>query len=277
MLTQKFLVNHCSQGLYEQVLMEYDDDAIEDEERVGPLFFILMINELLATTEDAAKVLEERIRKFDLQTIENVKKAKQLLLSGIHFLEQVSRLPSDIVLILIKVFQTSSVDEFNNMFAHLENGCDIDQMLMQGNRHLVPSSTYSYRDIILLAVNKHQLLCTKGTWNGVLMTGTDSAFVQNQSWTRTTPVCWTCGGQHTLVECGKERNSARIEEGKQLLMAAREERRVRSAENEGGPAENNGGGEDWKTQPPLPGSFEKNGARRATLFFSSAREKMGTR
>jgi hypothetical protein len=45
-----------------------------------------MINELLDTTEDASKVLEERIRKFDLQTIEveNVKKAKQLMLSGIH-------------------------------------------------------------------------------------------------------------------------------------------------------------------------------------------------
>jgi hypothetical protein len=49
-LTQKFLVNHCSQGLYEQVLTEYDDDAIEDEERGGPLFFILMINELLTWT-----------------------------------------------------------------------------------------------------------------------------------------------------------------------------------------------------------------------------------
>jgi hypothetical protein len=34
MLTQKFLANHCSQGLYEQVLHEYDDDVIEDEEHV---------------------------------------------------------------------------------------------------------------------------------------------------------------------------------------------------------------------------------------------------
>jgi hypothetical protein len=86
MLTQKFLVNHCYQGIYEQVFTKYDDDAIEYEEHGRPLFFILMINELLATTEDAAKVLEERIREFDLQTInvENVKKANQLLLSGIH-------------------------------------------------------------------------------------------------------------------------------------------------------------------------------------------------
>jgi hypothetical protein len=69
MLTHEFLVNHFSQGLYEQVLTEYDDDAIEDEERGGHMFFMLMVNELLATTEDAAKVLEERIRKFDLQKI----------------------------------------------------------------------------------------------------------------------------------------------------------------------------------------------------------------
>jgi hypothetical protein len=59
MLTQKFLVNHCSQGLYEQVVTEYDDEGIKEEERGGPLFFVLVINELLATTKDAAKVLEE--------------------------------------------------------------------------------------------------------------------------------------------------------------------------------------------------------------------------
>jgi hypothetical protein len=108
MLTQKFLANQCSQGFYEKVLKEYDDDAIEDEDRDGPLLFILMINELLAATEDAAKVLEERIRKFDLQTIEgeNVKKSKHLLLSGIHCLVQVNRLPLDVFLILIKLFQT---------------------------------------------------------------------------------------------------------------------------------------------------------------------------
>jgi hypothetical protein len=186
-----------------------------------------------------------------------VKKAKQLLLSEIHCLEQVNRLPSDIVLILIKVFQTSSVDEFNNMFAHLENGLHIDQMFMRGNRHLVPSSTYSYPDIILLAINKHQLLCTKGTWNGVATTGTGSAFFQNQTWARSTPVCWNCGGSNTLAGCNKERNSTIIEEGKQRFMAAREERRVRSAENEGRPVENNGGGVDWKLQPPLPGASKK--------------------
>jgi hypothetical protein len=140
-----------------------------------------------------------------------VKKAKQLLVSGIHRLEKVNRLPLCIVLVLIKVFQTSSVNKFNNMFAHLENVRDIDQILIRGNQHLVPSSTYSYHDIILLYFNKHQLICTKDTWNGVSTTGTDSAFVQNQSWTRTTPVCWNCGGQHTLADCGKEINSVKIE------------------------------------------------------------------
>jgi uncharacterized protein YbbC (DUF1343 family) len=30
MLTEKLLVNHCSQGLYEQVLTEYDDEGIKE-------------------------------------------------------------------------------------------------------------------------------------------------------------------------------------------------------------------------------------------------------
>jgi hypothetical protein len=109
MLTQKFLANHCPQGLYEQVLTEYDNEGFKEEERGGPLFFILMINERLATTEDAAKVLKERIRNFSLKTIEgeNVKKAKQLLLGVIHRLEKVN-LPSDIFLLLISLEPTTS-------------------------------------------------------------------------------------------------------------------------------------------------------------------------
>jgi hypothetical protein len=77
MLTQKFLVNHCSQGLYEQVFTEYDDEGIDDEERGGPL---LLINELLVTTEDTAEVLEEPFRNFSLQKIEgeNVKKGEAI-------------------------------------------------------------------------------------------------------------------------------------------------------------------------------------------------------
>jgi hypothetical protein len=92
---------------------------------------------------------------------ENVKKAKQLLLSGIHHLEQVNRLPTDIVLVLIRVFQTSSVEELNNMFAHLENGRDMEQILFKGGSNYVLPQ-YHYRDIILLTVNKHQIICTKG-------------------------------------------------------------------------------------------------------------------
>jgi hypothetical protein len=105
---------------------------------------------------------------------------------------------------------------------------------------------------MLLAVNNHQLLCTKGTWNGVSTTGTDYVFVQNQSWSRVPPICWNCGGEQTLADCGRNRNSARIEEGKRRFMAAREENQARNGNNEGGPAANNGGGGDWKTQPPSP-------------------------
>jgi hypothetical protein len=144
-----------------------------------------------------------------------------LLLSGIHRLEQMHRLPTDIVLVLIKVFQTSSVDEFNNMFTHLENGRDIEQMLFKGGSNYI-SPQYHYRDIILLAVKKHQILCTKGVWTGTSATGTDSSFVARQDWSRRPPVCWNCGGPHTLYDCRKERDPNRIAEGKKKFNEQRE-------------------------------------------------------
>jgi hypothetical protein len=175
------------------------------------LFFILIILEFLATTKDAAKALEEQICNFSMKKIEgeNVKKAKKMLLSGIHCLEQVNCLPTDIFLVLIKVFKTSSVEEFNKMFAHLENGRDIEQLLFKGGIKYI-SPQYHYRYIILLAVNKRQILCTKGVWTGINTAGTDSSFVARQACNQSPPVCWNCGGPHAIYYCRKERDPSRI-------------------------------------------------------------------
>jgi hypothetical protein len=56
-------------------------------------------------------------------------------------------------------------------------------------------------------------------------------------------------------------------------MVAREERRAKSADNEGGPVENNGGGGDWKTQPTLPGASKRMVRDGQPWFFHPPRRK----
>jgi hypothetical protein len=230
----------------------------------------------LATTEDATKVLEEQIRNFSLKTIEgeNVKKAKQLLLSGIHRLEQVNQLPTDIVLVLIKVFQTSSVEEFNNMFAHLESRRDIEQIFFKGGNKYV-SPQYHYRVIILLAVNKHHIRYTKGTWTGTNTAGTDSSFVARQAWSRRPPVCWNCGGPHTLYDFRKEGDARRISGGEQNFNEQRELRKrgtgAADQSNVGVADRENGG--DWKSIPPAQGESRKQERDGKHYFFMSRARK----
>jgi hypothetical protein len=121
------------------------------------------------------------------------------------------------------------------MFSHLENGRDIDQ------------TTFSYREIIFLVVNKHQLLCTKGTWNGISIKGHDSVFIQKQSWAKLPPVFWNSGGQHTMSECSRDRKYARIKEGKHHFMASRRELENKSSNDEGGFHNGNEEGPRYKT------------------------------
>jgi hypothetical protein len=49
------------------------------------------------------------------------------------------------------------------MFAHLENGRDIIQLICKGGSNYI-SPQYRYRDIILLPVNNHDIICIKGVW-----------------------------------------------------------------------------------------------------------------
>jgi hypothetical protein len=171
-------------------------------------------------------------------------------LSGIHRLEQVHRLPLGIVLILIDFFKHPQLRNSTTCLLTLRmHGRDVDHMLMIGNRHLVPSSTYSHQDIILLTVNKHQLLCTKGTWNGVSTKGNDSVFIQKQSWAKQPPIFWNYGGQHTLTECTRDRNFARIEGKSPFTMASKRERK-KSLTRIGDHDNGNYGVVDWKTQHP---------------------------
>jgi hypothetical protein len=174
----------------------------------------------------------------------------------------------DIVLVLIKVFQTSPVDEFNNMFAHLENGRVIEQMLFKGGSKYI-SPQYHYWDIILIAVNTHQILCTKGVWTGTSTTGTDSSFVARQAWNRRPPVCWNCGGPHTLYNRRKERDPSRITEVKQKFNEQRElrERSTGAAyQTNVGVADRESGG-DWRLIPPAQGEPRKQESDGKHHFF----------
>ncbi len=129
-LTYQFFENNVSEDLWGKTFDKYT--KYTEEQQGGPLFFIIMINKLLSNTEEAAVTLERRVRSFNISQLpgEDVDKAISLLNGAITRLSQiknkaVSR-PGDqdfyneITKIVIRVMQTTSVDEFNGVFQHIE-------------------------------------------------------------------------------------------------------------------------------------------------------------
>jgi hypothetical protein len=126
-LTYNFFQNNVEDDLFEKVFEQYD--GMKQEQKGGPLFFIIMMNILLSHTEEAALALNERGRKFKLTILpgENVDKAVSLLRGALKRLKSIDKIPQDIIRVLIAVMQTSSVEEVNATFTIYRGALDRDR------------------------------------------------------------------------------------------------------------------------------------------------------
>ena len=97
----------------------------------APLYFILLMNQLLSQTEEAVLALQVCLKKLNLKNIpgENVDKAIRLARAAILRLETFNKTPEDLVRNLLKSFQTTSVASFNEVFRHMEKQRFLDQAL----------------------------------------------------------------------------------------------------------------------------------------------------
>ena len=119
-LTYDFFQNNVSKDLSMKITETYETFAVG--EQGGPLFFILMMNHLLSDTEEAATSLNNRVKKFDIKTVEreNIFRVVSLLRGAVKRLQHINKMPEDIVRSLLNVMQTSSVEPFNQQSNHLQ-------------------------------------------------------------------------------------------------------------------------------------------------------------
>jgi hypothetical protein len=119
-LTYTFFQNNVTGDLLLKVSETYDKYPCS--EHGGPLFFILMLNQLLVDTEEAAASLQKCVKDFKISNIEGkkVRKVVSLLRGAVTRLTYIKKVPKDFPKILLQVMQTSSVDSFNENFHLLE-------------------------------------------------------------------------------------------------------------------------------------------------------------
>lgn len=212
-LTYRFFENNTSPALFEKVSETYDE--FEENEKGGPLFFIIMINAIMSQTEEASLSLQTRLKSLDLKDFpgENVDKVVGLLRAVLRRLKMFHRVPEDTTCTLLRIFQTSSVPQFNDVFAMMEQQRLLGQVSLGTTLGTSSTALITNENIFKVAVSFFQLLREEDKWTGEATLGTDrSVFVAR--------TCWNCGGAgHDIKTCSKPKNAKLIELNKKKFHA----------------------------------------------------------
>jgi hypothetical protein len=206
-LTHEHLVNNCHDDLVSKVTETYY--SYPDEQHGGPLFFKIMMDAIQNNSEESAEYLVSMVKNMKLTSIdgENVEKAVSLVRGAVKRLENLkiyggkSALPLDMAEHLLKVFQTSSVPVFNQLFEHYHREQKLS-MLSTGIQ-----KTTSIAQILTFAEQQYRTLCSTNDWLGIKTKAKETAFIAGKS---SDPICFNCGGAHNIKECPKQRDVERI-------------------------------------------------------------------
>jgi len=199
--THQFFENNVSAELAEKINDEYQ--VYPKEERGGPLYFAILISQILSQTEEATLALQLRLKRMEIRNVpgENIDTVVSLARAAILRLETFGKVPEDLIRILLKIFQTSSIESFNQIFQHMEKQRYLDQALAT-NGYV---EKLSKEGIFRVATNQYRLQWEEGTWNGTQVKGNQAVFTVGKS------LCWNCGSDgHTLRDCKVPRDQSRI-------------------------------------------------------------------
>ena len=159
---------------------------IPEREHGGPLTFFLALNEIISSTGDAVQSLVDKVTTMKIKDFpgEKIPTAVSQLQSAIQRLTFLKKLPMDLERKLLTTFQSTSVDEFNNIF----NLLDLQEKLGQA---------YPTVDKILeIAGSAYRALVDQGKWN---VSATGSSFNADKSGNNG---CHECGSDtHQVRDC----------------------------------------------------------------------------
>ena len=154
----------------------------ELELQCGPMFFYLMMREIISSTEVSVLSMVNRIKSIKLSTFkgENVTLMTGQLRMAIKRLQVLGKVPEDVMKHTLAALQTSSVAKFNGYFSQLEN------TLRQ-----VSKFSLSTDEIFKMADALYREYLECGDWTAAKYTTPPNAFL-----TEETPICPRCKKRH---------------------------------------------------------------------------------
>ena len=112
-----FLLNSMEEDLQELVHMTLAK-TFKGESMGGPLTFAVMIDKIINLSESAIEGMIAHIKQYEINTVpgENIEKVCRRFQYALKRLENNGSLSRDLISSLFKVFQTTSITEYNGLF-----------------------------------------------------------------------------------------------------------------------------------------------------------------
>ena len=245
-LVYTFFQNNTEDSLWSKCLERYEEYNLI--QRGGPLMAFLILQRIQDSSEQALELLRNQIKSLNIGKLpgEDVEQAVSMVKSTYRVLRCSSTatrtyVPTDFAKSVFKVFQTTTVPEFNEIFH--KQALEIQTYAdLHGTQPRWPSVT----SVINLATNAYRRLKQAGIWDGkvksqpgALVTGRPQRALTNRPATRPPtrptptstgtgarprPKCWNCDGEHLLVDCTAPRDQAKIDAARARYRAWRSSR-----------------------------------------------------
>ena len=233
-LTFEYFTNNVEEDLQSKVLETYLGYPIE--QRGGPLFFKIMMGILQNNSDEAAQYLIKTVRNIKLTNYEgeNVSKVVSQIRGATNRLKNLedengnSEMPPDFASDIIKIFRTSSVSEYNDLFSAFQHQIKISKVLKKSAN----LDALSIDTILKFAEEQYLVLVQSGLWTGVNNKATETTFIAKAGQTLQ---CFNCGGDHLLSECNKPKNDERIQTNRKLYEKNKRKSKGKAAKNKWGP------------------------------------------
>ena len=160
------LINSMSPELREDVLSTLKHDFPKSQHG-GPLTFAVMIDKVINLSATAIDTLKQNLKNFNIKDVpgEDINFVHRLFLYAFQRLETNKAIDTLLIDSLYKVFQSTSVSEFNDQVAHMDRES-------KGSRGV----SRSYKEILDECKEHYLRLVTLDLWTGVTPAEHDSAF-----------------------------------------------------------------------------------------------------
>ena len=180
-LTYEYLTNNVEESLKSKVLKTYLN--FPPQRRGGPLFFKIMINILQNNSNEAAKYLIQTVKDIEITNYagENVSTVVSLIRGATNRLNNLenkygkSQIPEDFITDIIKIFMTTSVPEYNELFSHFQRTTKLSEFI-SGKK----SQKTTITTILTFAEEQYIAMVGSGLWTGVNKKLNETYLLQKQ-------------------------------------------------------------------------------------------------